>query len=247
VSHTNERAAARQRLPQLANRRAVAVVMRRSLVWMVTLLIVIVSGGSAEARRHHRKVWVCRPGHSHVVAANKRAEVFEVNGYERRFDGCAYGQAHRYVLGQGEYGSSSGSGGSGDYTLAGTTVAFTEFFGEGALGNGGSSDWVAVVNLRNGKRLHRVRTATPPCEPKPYEGAIVESLRLKEDGAVAWIAADEQRHCSVPFNMYEVHALDSSGGRVLATGTDINPKSLALAGSTISWRQGGRPYSASLK
>jgi hypothetical protein len=213
---------------------------------MVILLIVIASGGSAQARRHHRKVWVCRPGHSHVVAKNARAEVFETGPDGPGFEGCAYGQTHRYVLGQGEYGSSSGSGGSGDYTLAGTTVAFTEFFGEGALGNGGSSDWVSVVNLRTGKTLHRVRTATPPCEPKPYEGAIVGSLRLKEDGAVAWIAVDEQRHCAVPFNLFEVHALDSSGGRVLATGKDIDPHSLSLAGDTIHWKQAGKRFTARL-
>jgi hypothetical protein len=220
--------------------------MRRALVGALSLSLLLPAASPSSARKHHRHVWHCRPGHSQVVAKNKRAEVFETGPDEPGFEGCAYGQTHRYVLGQGEYGSSSGSGGSGDYTLAGTTVAFTEFFGEGALGNGGSSDWVAVVNLRNGKRLHRVRTATPPCEPKPYEAAIVGSLRLKEDGSVAWIAADEQRHCPVPFNMYEVHALDSSGGRVLATGKDIDPHSLSLAGNTIHWKQGGKRHAASL-
>jgi hypothetical protein len=219
--------------------------MRRPLSFALSVSLLLPAASLASARKHHRHVWHCRPSHSNVVAKNKRAEVFET-GPDEGFEGCAYGQTHRYVLGQGEYGSSSGSGGSRDYTLAGTTVAFTEFFGEGALGNGGSSDWVAVVNLRNGKRLHRVRTATPPCEAKPYEGAIVESLRLKEDGAVAWIAADEQRHCPVPFNMYEVHALDSSGERVLATGKDIEPHSLTLKGSTIYWKQGGKRLTASL-
>jgi hypothetical protein len=34
---------------------------------------------------------------------------------------------------------------------------------------------------------------------------------------------------------YEVHAVDTSGSRVVASGSDIDPSPLALAGNTIYW------------
>ena len=48
-------------------------------------------------------------------------------------------------------------------------------------------------------------------------------------------------------NYYDLYALDSSGERLLASGTELAPSSLALAGSTLYWTQGGRPFSAGLE
>lgn len=45
---------------------------------------------------------------------------------------------------------------------------------------------------------------------------------------------------------YQVHIADQSGGRILASGTDIASDSLALAGSTVYWTQNGQPYAAPL-
>jgi hypothetical protein len=44
----------------------------------------------------------------------------------------------------------------------------------------------------------------------------------------------------------EVHAVDTTGSRLLASGTDIGSKSLALAGSTLYWTQGDTPMSTTL-
>jgi hypothetical protein len=45
---------------------------------------------------------------------------------------------------------------------------------------------------------------------------------------------------------FEVHAADRTGSRLLASGPTIDPHSLALAGSTLYWTQGGKPFTASL-
>ena len=49
-----------------------------------------------------------------------------------------------------------------------------------------------------------------------------------------------------PGSLYRaVYGLEADG-LVLASGTDIDPKSLRLAGDTITWVQGGQPRSAQL-
>jgi hypothetical protein len=67
------------------------------------------------------------------------------------------------------------------------------------------------------------------------------AIVVKSDGAVAWIVETRQEE-----GTYEVHAVDKAGSRLLASGADIDPSSLALAGSTLYWTQGGKPMSASL-
>lgn len=61
------------------------------------------------------------------------------------------------------------------------------------------------------------------------------------DGAVAWIVETGTNAAD-----YQVHAIDKSGSRVLASGSNIEPQSLALAGNTFYWTQEGKPISAPL-
>jgi hypothetical protein len=223
-------------LPQLATSRAVVVVVRRALSLALSVSMLLALATTAEASSH-RHVWRCRAHHPRVVA-NKRAEVWEVpEGGPPRFEGCAYGSTHRYALGPVPYGSSSGSNGSREYTLAGTTLAFTEGGCPGALAEIGSTCWeyLKVMSLRSGRRLHEVLVKDAQCN-----GSVIE-LVLKEDGAVAWTATSVE-HCPVPAERRELHALDSAGERVLASGAE----SLKLASSMLYWRQGGRLFSASL-
>jgi hypothetical protein len=64
------------------------------------------------------------------------------------------------------------------------------------------------------------------------------AIVVKSDGSVAWIVESSSE--------YQVRAVDKSGSRVLSSGTNIDPHSLALAGSTLYWTQGGKPKSAML-
>jgi len=220
----------------------------------ISLLTALVS--TADARTDHRHIWRCRPHHPNLVAANKRAEIFEVGETEEgvlhpeHFDGCAYGSTHPYSLGLAHViGSSSGVGGSDGYTLAGATAAYTEDFldGPGEV----EERWsVRVVDLRTGRMIHNVPSGTAPCQSASswwiFGVGPVVALVLREDGAVAWIASDQEQACPLPAGTREVHALDSHGERVLSVGADIDPRSLTLVGSSIHWRQGGQAHAAPL-
>jgi hypothetical protein len=67
------------------------------------------------------------------------------------------------------------------------------------------------------------------------------ALLVKSDGSVAWIV-----ETGYPVVQYQVHTVDKSGSRVLASGTDIDPRTLALSGGVLYWTQGGKPMSAVL-
>ena len=110
-----------------------------------------------------------------------------------------------------------------------------------------------VLNLRTGKLLDRVPTGVP-MEPNEYHVGVgpVETMVVKPDGAVAWVALDEQRSERIEHevghdvNYYDLYALGSSGERLLASGTEVDPSSLALAGGTLYWTQDGKAFSAGL-
>jgi hypothetical protein len=239
-----------------------AWVMLASLLWVVP---------SSGARSAQKKPARCAPGHARLIAADAHAQVFKApeppgpTG-ELGVWGCAYG--HRPVfLGPLPYGSAEGGGGLELETLAGPIVAYEESATGGRPGGRGRAEWrVAVRDLRDGKVLHRVATGTPV---KPEAGVVgvgnVVALVVKSDGTVAWIADNYGRTVGTgtlsqtPY--FDVEALDTSGVRLLASGTDIDPSSLALAvggtgigqggvgrpGNTLYWTQGGTSFWTSLK
>jgi hypothetical protein len=61
----------------------------------------------------------------------------------------------------------------------------------------------------------------------------IAAIVLKSDGAVAWIV--ETGNLTGPY--YQLHAIDQSGNRVLATASGIF--SLGLDESVLTWRQDG--------
>jgi hypothetical protein len=145
-------------------------------------------------------------------------------------------------------GTPSGGGGVRLETLDGTMAAY-----EAGSGGPAGASWLVVVrDLSSGKVVDRVPTGTPPHPepPRTNNGLTVsfvgigpvESLVVKTDGAVAWIAQDD----FVGHLSYQVHALDTAGGRVLAEGPEVEPHSLALTGGTLYWLQGGVAHSATL-
>jgi hypothetical protein len=72
------------------------------------------------------------------------------------------------------------------------------------------------------------------------------ALVLKRDGAAAWIAEDFERSFGhAPY--YDIGAVDHSGVRLLAAGRGIGPRSLALKGSTVSWKKSRKRFAATLR
>lgn len=208
--------------------------------------------GSASAEHGGAKTpSKCPPGHSHLITADTQAQVYlrpegsGPSGYEStEIFGCTYAGKRSYALGGPPGYSSRGGGELTHYTLAGSILAY-EAYGELTFPPpAGFQEWKVVVeNLRTGRVLHKVPTGTS--SPGAVGIGPVVSLVVKSDGAVAWIVENEIPARHVPAE-YEVHAVDKTGNRLLASGSDIDPHSLALAGSTLYWTQGGKPMSAPL-
>jgi hypothetical protein len=146
--------------------------------------------------------------------------------YERpEIFGCTYAHRRSYLLGIPPFSSPRDTGG--------LDRLYVRDLGDGRL----------LLNLPSGL----------PLEPHPAsdcEGVgEIKGIVLKSDGAVAWTAFDFRRtvaHGALYPRYYDLYASDKSGERLLASGTEINPDSLALAGSTLYWTQGGKPASAPL-
>lgn len=88
-----------------------------------------------------------------------------------------------------------------------------------------------------------------------YTGHIVHNIPIsssvsvivvKSDGAVAWTINVVEKPLQKGPETYQVHAVDKTGNRILASSTTIDPHSLALVGNTIYWTQNGKPESAIL-
>jgi hypothetical protein len=255
--------------------------MKRTAMALIGVLAVLLMTATASAARGtHSALARCAPS-SHILYADSEAAVYTVRerlvipfvggGHEVQMAiatrGCAYGQKGSYKLGQ-EYvpEGTEVNGYTRDYTLVGSTVAYEEFVttanrytraGEVVR----TSLRVIVRDLRTGRVLHEVPTGTPP---KPEPGSVgvgkIVALVLKSDGSVAWIAKDSERSATAKAAYFDVYATDRSGMRLLASGTSVDPASLALsvgathldsyphriAGSTLSWTQGGQSFSTTL-
>lgn len=214
---------------------------------------VLMASAEASAQNRHRGVDRCPPNGRHtVIAADARAEVYGIrkNNETIEYRGCVYGHGRSFdVGGVTECLSTGGAcGGTDHITLAGTLVARELSVVSPVLG----TKWlVEVEDLRDGRVLHKVPTGTPLESGQKYEGVgEVEALVLNAGGAAAWIARDSERSSHVgsfdEVRYFDIGSVDRSGYHLVAAGTDIDPQSLALAGGTLYWTQGGVPLSATL-
>lgn len=245
---------------------------RLSLTICTTLLLLLAAASSAAARRTAR-VAQCPPAHSKVLLTDGRAQIYTVEQYvkwegvagpQRFFStghlllrGCAHGQKRSYGL--GEYCSREAEVGTAPcaepVSLAGAMVAYGDaWVSEDRYQTSiGSSEWRVIVrDLRTGRVLHDVPTGAALRPVREYIGVgPAVAIVVRSNGAVAWIAEDYERSSGlgtpveVPY--FDVYAADKGGTRLLASGFDVNPSSLALAGGTLYWTQNGKPVSAVLR
>jgi hypothetical protein len=181
----------------------------------------------------------------HILTADPQAEIFEASSY---VFGCAYGHTKAYRLGSPPECGAPVCFGVKHEMLAGSVVAYELYFTSEGVGR-----WYVVVrDLRNGRMLRNVPTGIP-LKHQPENAGVgpVVGLAVKPNGSVAWIAEDFERSTpttstSEEARYYDVYASDKSGTRLLASGLNVSPSSLALAGSTLYWTQGGKPESAVL-
>jgi len=197
------------------------------------------SGGSGVAGK-------CPTVTRHIVTADPQAEIFEASSY---VFGCVFGRPRSYELGHVSEPTceSTACGGVRRVVLAGTVVAYESFL------TADVERWYVVVrDLRSGRILRHLPTGAL-LKPSPGNAGVgpIVGLVAKPNGSVAWIAEDFGRSApststSEEARYYDVYASDKSGTRLLASGLDVSPSSLALAGSTLYWTQGGKPASAAL-
>ena len=160
--------------------------------------------------------------------------------------GCSRASGRSFTVGlpaSGE-GSAGGESGSGirHETLGGEMVAYEEFVEGCGLNHCNGRFEVVVLDLRTGRTLHQVPTGTRATPIANFVGVgSTTAIVVKADGAVAWIT-----EAPIQEGDYQVHALDETGSHVLASGPDINPHSLALHGSELSWAQDGKRMSTLL-
>lgn len=191
-------------------------------------------------------------------ASRPSPETFQAG--DRLIYGCVYGQHGAHLLGTepfnngGKYMSLDVSG-DRNVMLAGTVVAYEGYtMTEGLCG---FQFHVTVEDLRTGTvfRHEPVGTRTVPgpafeCESSVRHTGLGHTTEIvvAADGAVAWIFEPQ------PFALeghyveagYQVHAADATGSRLLASGPDIDPTSLALAESMLYWTQDGQPHATPL-
>jgi hypothetical protein len=236
--------------------------MRRTKASVVCALVMMAASTASASAKSSAKA-TCPPRHTHTLIADRQAVVYKGPRIDEgtpepedpEFYGCVRPHGRSYLLGiPPSYGSPSGSAGTERYTLSGSVVAFEES-NTTSLFEGGETtnlvsyirydEYIVVRNLRNGRVLHRLATGTgnSPLERKRGDVGIGGATRIvvKGDGAVAWIVA-----VSGLVTEYQVHAVDSTGSHVLATGPSIEPKSLRLTGSVLHWTQGGTRLLATL-
>ncbi len=103
---------------------------------------------------------------------------------------------------------------------------------------------VLVRGLDNGAQLSSFASTVKPLPAEAY--SMVESLVVKRDGAVAWIAsaASIVGHGQPDI---EVHSGRGSNAQLLDSGPTIDAGSLRLHGSRLTWRHGGATRSAVLR
>jgi hypothetical protein len=227
--------------------------MRQITPLLATLFLLATATPAGAAASHKKASLQCPRTHSRAVLADSQAEVYlapEDPALPEFLDfyGCSYQGKRSYLLGnRPEYASSGGSGIELE-TLAGPMVAYEKSSASRYYG----TTWLIVVrDLHSGKILHSVPTGTRSLPESPNtEGGPdyhdvgigpAAAIVVKSDGAAAWIVQSGKEEGG-----YQVHAVDKTGSRVLAESPEIDPHSLALAGSTLYWTQGGKPMSSTL-
>jgi hypothetical protein len=186
----------------------------------------------AAARRDSSAGAVCGPHAAHTLAGDAVARVYTSGGSAF---GCVAGGTRSYRLGR--TGFSIGAARVEDVRVAGRLAAY-------GLETSGVDTGYTNVNerrLTNGALLAQ-RPATTTVGVEGFQS--IDSLVLKADGALAWIAT--ARAIGMPTFVRQLQRLDERGFLVLDSGANVAAGSLALHGSKLSWRHGTATRSTTL-
>jgi hypothetical protein len=125
-----------------------------------------------------------------------------------------------------------------DFHLSGPYVSFVYADFRGQLA--GTFDQVTSVDLRTGQVVRHWSNGGCP------NVAITASV-LGDQGSLAWVVESSQCGGDPSNFTRQVWRLDRVGAEMVDSGRDIDPSSLALAGSTFYWTSASGAHSATLR
>lgn len=191
----------------------------------------------------------CGPARALTLAQNQHVRVF---GYRDRFEGVtACLHSTREV--------SSLDAPPEAYAYRGPTIALAGTTVGWAIDTCGEPPCVTRLHVRDLEQPSRERVTGSGRGDRPTR---IGSVRVKTNGALAWIAcparakdpnftpvADRRPNCIRAGAYDSVFKLDSAARKPsrLDSGHRIDPSSLRLRGSTLSWSNNGRRHSAMLR
>jgi hypothetical protein len=122
-----------------------------------------------------------------------------------------------------------------------------------SFGRGGTGSFIVVTNLRTGRYVRSIRGTPVTGMSSPIRETVTD-LVIKSNGSIAWIW-DTSKTVTFPelitTRTIQVRKSDRSSGRSSSTLLDstltVDTRSLAIRGSTISWRNAGQLRTATLR
>jgi hypothetical protein len=217
-------------------------------LWILALLVALAACGSSAAKTPTTSIATtsaagaparptathCGPASAKTLAGNGRVRVYVTH---EDVYGCSVARGRSFHLGHGMRAIDQPQ--VGPVTVAGNLAGY----GLVSFGVDTVRASVVVRRLTDGAELRNL-PALRAVAAESFQS--IGSLVLAPGGAVAWIGAESSiggRHGHV----IEVHAAAAGGDRVLDSGSRIDPASLRLHGSTLTWTNGGTARHAALR
>jgi hypothetical protein len=201
---------------------------------LVALGLCLAPTGSGAKAGSEVSAGPCGPAGAHTLAASGVARVYSLGG---QVYGCSGTTGKTVHLGR----SSVCEGGDeiGPAAVAGELAAY----GAAICGVDTGSASVVVRRLSDGKQLLSEPATTRPLGPESYQW--VDSVVAKSDGAIAWIGVGNSIIGHGPLTV-EVFRATAHGRALLDSGESVDPRSLRLHGSKLTWKDDGAARSATL-
>jgi hypothetical protein len=199
---------------------------------IVTALVLVAACGSSSAQSG-APTQTCGPARATTLAASRQARVYQVGD---TVYGCAAAGTRSFRLGNAT--RTLRESRVGPIAVGGDVAAY----GLTAFGVDTVRAQVVVRRLTDGGQLASF-TATSAAGVESFQ--LVGSVVVRSDGAVAWIG-QVSSIISRGRELIEVHAAAGGHDSVLDSGAGIDPRSLQLHGSTLTWQHGGATRRATL-
>jgi hypothetical protein len=186
---------------------------------------------SAQTLRHGPGA--CAPLGAQTLASDRQAVVYSLHGSAY---GCVKPDGTAYELGSATICIDATR--VAPFGLASNLVAF----GAETCGVDFSSSQVEVRSLVSGRTLRRAPATSKTLAEQ--EGGV-QSVVVRRDRSVAWIAVEQS--LGNHQHLLQVREDDKRGDSLLDSSLAVVPSSLRLRGSRLTWRDGGKTRSATLR